>query len=147
MDSVTINPEQVLCYAGLTMFVLGLVTMACFFSKHKVLGWTGLAVTVLGVFLACAGFGTRSDRILAEGLATLPIEWQEFSANLSEISDVRLSITAVDRFTRSCPPKITPEQYDILIHGSRFWGANVGDRAFIDSGVRESIIFDFEEKK
>ena len=159
MTPITLNPEQILCYGGLTVLGIGVLMLIGFFywlkgdvanrrgsTWLKVLGWSGLVVVVLGGIVAFHGFAVVSNRIWAEKIATLPIEWQEFHAELGNL-DASLMREAIERFAKTRPPMITPEQYAILVSGSTFIGQSNRDRSFNDYHIKARVSLPFAERK
>lgn len=149
MIEFTFNPEQVLLIAGPPLVVLGVMQLVYFFagempSVRKVMGWMGLALIVIGVTSLGVGGDLKNERIFAEKIAELPIEWQEFHAELGEL-DGSLMREAVNRFALSYPPAITADQYSTLVSGSNGWGGR--EQAFDNSHVRACVILDFAEGK
>ncbi len=147
----TFSPEQVFVYAGLIMFLLGALMMICFFiglvGERVFFRWTALALLMIGGLSALSGFVTRNDRIFAEKLATFPIEWQEFQANLGELG-YSLRREAIKRFAASQPSQITPEQYHILVAGPIFpAGTGKLGRVYNDDHIRVHVTMPFAEGK
>ena len=151
--TVTFSPEQILCYGGLVALVVGALLLICFFVQLgkagevplwlKVCGWTGLVTVVMGGISVYSWALIRDDRIFTEKLATFPVDWQEFHANLSQMRAPSLMEEAVARFAKSEPKQITPEQYHILVAGPRWSSTYQRDRAFNNSCIRKCVSLSF----